>query len=253
MKLEELVNKYYDHLNQNDFYILKYILNNQDTCYKLGINELAGRCNISRSSILRMTQKIGFSGYSEFKMFLKWQNEANKDDKQSEDFVNSLVTDVNETIKYIHAKDMTDICALIDKAERIFVYGTGTAQSHCAKELHRMFLSMYRYLQVITAQAEWAMISADINEKDLIIIYSLSGDTPMLFPTLKMFVAKGVSVISITNLKNNRLASMTPHNLYASSSQIHLSNSIIDNSFTPFFLISEALFRNYVNYKINQK
>ncbi|MES9714338.1 MurR/RpiR family transcriptional regulator, partial [Bacillus velezensis] len=36
MSLEELVNQHYAKLNDNDFYILKYILNHKHTCYHLG-------------------------------------------------------------------------------------------------------------------------------------------------------------------------------------------------------------------------
>ena len=39
MQLEELMNKHYKKLNENDFHVLKYILNHQDTCYKLGIKD----------------------------------------------------------------------------------------------------------------------------------------------------------------------------------------------------------------------
>lgn len=40
MQLEELINQHYSKLNDNDFHILKYILNHKHTCYHLGIDAL---------------------------------------------------------------------------------------------------------------------------------------------------------------------------------------------------------------------
>lgn len=56
MKLDELINQHYGKLNDNDFHILKYILNHKHTCYTLGIDALAKACGVSRSSILRLAQ-----------------------------------------------------------------------------------------------------------------------------------------------------------------------------------------------------
>ena len=39
MKIEELINNNYNKLNENDIYILKYILQNKTECFNLGITE----------------------------------------------------------------------------------------------------------------------------------------------------------------------------------------------------------------------
>ncbi|MCY8507811.1 MurR/RpiR family transcriptional regulator, partial [Bacillus atrophaeus] len=83
MSLEELINQHYNKLNDNDFYILKYILNHKHTCYLLGINDLAKECSVSRSSILRLSQKLGFSGYSEFRVYLKWEDQPEEGESLS--------------------------------------------------------------------------------------------------------------------------------------------------------------------------
>ena len=71
MKLEELINKHYDQLNANDFHIWNYISNNKHECQKMAIDQLAYKCNVSRTTILRFAQKISLKGYSELKLYLK--------------------------------------------------------------------------------------------------------------------------------------------------------------------------------------
>ncbi|PLR75417.1 MurR/RpiR family transcriptional regulator [Bacillus sp. V3-13] len=250
MKIEGLVNKHYNDLHENDFHILKYILNNKKSCYDLGINSLADKCNVSRSSILRLAQKLGFSGYSEFRVFLKWEDQG--DPKLQKTGVELLNNDILETLKYIKTKDFTEICALIQQAERVFVYGTGTAQLNCAFDLQRMFLPLKKYLHVIQAQTELEMVLSDLTLDDVMIIISFSGDTPSIFPAVQSLVAKGVPFISITNLKNNRLARMTPHNLYANSSRSELRDGTKIDTFASFFIIGEALLSKYIEFENNQ-
>ncbi|MEY9869433.1 RpiR family glv operon transcriptional regulator [Peribacillus sp. B2I2] len=249
MKIEELINKHYNQLHENDFHILKYTLNNKSTCYHLGINQLANKCNVSRSSILRLAQKLGFSGYSEFRVYLKWQDEEHVQREVTS--VDSLNEDIQETIKYTKTKDFIEICELIDRSERIFVYGTGSLQLNCADELQRMFLSMQRHLYVIRALVEFEILLQGLTSKDLIIMISFSGDTPVIFPIVQSLLTKGVPFISITNLKNNRLATMTPYNLYASSSEIPMNDGLSSVSSSSFFFIGETLFRQYVDYRHN--
>ena len=82
----------------------------------------------------------------------------------------------------------------------------------------------------------------------LVIIISFSGDTPTIFPAIQSLVAKGIPFISVTNLKNNHLARMTPFNLYANSSSNELSDDTKLNTFASFFIIGEMLFSHYVDY-----
>ncbi|MFN2747866.1 MULTISPECIES: MurR/RpiR family transcriptional regulator [Bacillus] len=253
MQLEELMNKHYKKLNDNDFHILKYILNHQDTCYKLGINELAKKCNVSRTSILRLSQKLDFSGYSEFRVFLKWEAERQQEDPEDCRSFESLMRDIEACMKYLKNTDMRNMCRLIDEADRIFVYGSGTAQTSVACELRRMFISQHRYLTIIRDQIEFDLILPDLNTDDLIIIISLSGETPALIPQAQTLSAKGIPFISLTNLKNNLLAQLTPYNLYATSQPVTVYPKTELTAFAPFFLVGEALFRSYVDYAEEKK
>ncbi|MED1173885.1 MurR/RpiR family transcriptional regulator GlvR [Bacillus inaquosorum] len=250
MQLEELINQYYSKLNDNDFHILKYILNHKHTCYTLGIDALAKACSVSRSSILRLAQKLGFSGYSEFRVFLKWEDQPEEGESMS---FQKLLDDIESNLKFLRTKDMTDMCQLIDEADRIFVYGSGNAQKICARDLQRMFIPRHRYLILIEDRNEFNLMRDDFKVNDLFIIISLSGETPELIPQARMLSAKGIPFISITNLKNNVLAQLTPHNLYATSKPVTLSDKMEIVAFAPFFLVGEALFRAYVDYKEAEK
>jgi len=250
MKLEELINKNYNQFHENDFHILKYILNNRSTCYKFNINELANKCNVSRSSVLRLAQKMGFSGYSEFRVFLKWEDE---EEESSQSYIGTLTHDLEATLKHLQDKNFDEICEVIDKSDRIFVYGTGSAQLNAAHELQRAFIVQHRYLTIIHDETKFEVILPDLRPTDLMIIISLSGDTPTLIPKIQKLVAKGIPFISITNMKNNNLARMTPHNLYATTTSVPTNSGINYTSLASFFIVGEVLASQYLEYKEHKR
>lgn len=75
MRLEELVNKNYQSLNENDLYIWNYIIRHRKECERLSIDDLASKCNVSRSTILRFSKRLGLKGYAELKVFLRIDNQ----------------------------------------------------------------------------------------------------------------------------------------------------------------------------------
>lgn len=74
MRLETLIYENYNKLNENDKYIWSYILNNKKECENMSIQNLALKCNVSHTTILRFAQKLGLNGYSELKFYLKMEN-----------------------------------------------------------------------------------------------------------------------------------------------------------------------------------
>lgn len=247
MRLEEVVNNNYSKLNENDLYILKYILNNKEECCNLGINELAKKCNVSRTTILRFAQKLGFKGYSEFRIHLTWQEQ--KSDKDEKDHIETLYADIHETIKLLREKNFTNICKALYDAERVFIYGTGTAQITVAQELKRIFLSAHKYFYVIEGYTEFEAIMPSITKRDVVIIISLSGNISSLQSGIHEIFMKGIECISITKLSDNKLSRLAAHNLYATTSSIRFSDSWIYETFTMFYILVETLFRQYINYK----
>lgn len=252
MKLEELINSNYKKLNENDIYILKYILQNKVECSNLGINELAKRCNVSKTTILRCIKKLEFEGYSEFKVYLKWRkNDLNNNSNNN--IIEKLTTDINQTINYFKNRDFTEICKLIYNAEKIFVYGTGAPQRVVAQALKQTFFAVNKYLYVIEGEGEFEGLIDKITKKDIVIIISLSGNTVSLENSINQLSLKGIEYLSITKLINNNLSTKTPYNLYSTTSEFTLDNGKNYETFSIFYILIEVLFRHYVNYEIEMK
>ena len=136
MHLEELLNQYSDRLSENDLYIWDYVEKHKKQCENMTIEELARKCNVSRTTVLRFTKKLSLKGFGEFKVHLKMEND---DKKQDTSKAVKVCLAYEEMMRDMVQQDFKEISKLIYQAKRIFVYGTGMVQKIVAKEFKRLF------------------------------------------------------------------------------------------------------------------
>ena len=77
IQLDRVINENYEKLNTVDQHILQFVQANLESCKKMNIADLARHCSVSTATILRTAQKLNFSGYSEFKYFLRSDSAEN--------------------------------------------------------------------------------------------------------------------------------------------------------------------------------
>lgn len=118
MKLEELVNRNYQQLNDNDLYIWNYIIHHRKECERLSIDELALRCSVSRSTILRFSKRLGLKGYAEFKVFLRIDNQKNDKNALTDNIFNHYI----ETLEQYRDYHYKEIVQSIYEAKNLYVY-----------------------------------------------------------------------------------------------------------------------------------
>lgn len=251
MCLEELVNKNYDKLNQNDIYIWRYIVKNKKKCSKLTIEELASLCNVSRTTILRFAQKLSLKGFSELKVYLKW--ETSEEVQMETEAVKVMCDGYTRAINDISKRDFTGACKLIYEANRVFVYGSGDVQMNVARQLKMMFLHggecLYDFEGLSMDEAFFTLV----NPNDLVILISLNGESRNVVELAKKMNLSNVKVLSITKLKDNTLASLSDENIYITTSQIYVdSNFRSFESTTILYNVAEILFVRYSLYKKNR-
>lgn len=245
MDLEALVNQYHNQLNKNDLAIVAYILENPKEWQTLNIVDLAKKCHTSKSSILRLTKKLGFTGFSEFKYSIK---NIPKQPLVNKNLLDLQINDIEATLKLLKQSDVVNIIKKMHKAERIFGFGTGWGQRNALIELNRNFMSMGKYMQVIPAKKEFELSIPTITKKDFVIMISLSGNTRDLEQHIQILNLKEVPILSITAFKNNFLAQMTPYNIYYQTTMLQQGKSNEVVSFVTLNVICDALFREYIAY-----
>lgn len=245
MNINELANKYYSKLNETDLYILKYINQNKAVCSSLSIEQMAKNCNVSRSTILRFAQKLSLSGYSELKVYLKWQGEQAADIPQT-GIIDMVCHDYEMVIKDMKAKDCSDICKDIYDSDRVFIYGTGSVQRSVAKQMQRMFLDVGKATIYFEGTTELKKALKILTPDDFVILISLSGESKDVVCFARELSSKDIPTLSITKLNKNELASLSTYNIYMTSSIISIGSVIELETTALFFIIIELLTIKYL-------
>lgn len=244
--IESLYNKNYSNLSENELYIFDYIMKNTEAVSRISITDLAKQLSVSKSTISRFTQKIGFSGFSEFKFYLT-DVTNNPKDLEKETSVEMVMGDIEATYKLFNQADVEGIIADIYKARNVFCYGTGWGQRNALDDLRRSMIVCNKYTVEISAHTELEMISRAANESDVLIIASLSGNVSSFEDELNIFKSRGAKVIAITSIQASLLARIAQYTIYFQTSSIPYKNDEMV-SFLPVSLVTNMLFLKYFDY-----
>ena len=249
MRLEELVNKHYDELNSTDRMIWKYIYNNKNFCTQCSINELAEKCNVSRTTIMRFAQKLTLSGYSELKLILKSEREQRNLEKK--DQTNEICALYQHIIQEIEKKDYTEVCNMIYRSKRIFAFGSGAFQKNIVSELRRMFYISGKYIIDIGGEGGFRYLLDNITQDDMVIIVSMSGESDAPVELARALKLRNIPTLSITKLKDNTLAFICDENIYISVKEyrIYPEQNYPYESVAGFFMAMEMLYMEYEIYE----
>lgn len=246
MRLEELLNQYSDRLSENDLYIWDYVEKHKKQCENMTIEELARKCNVSRTTVLRFTKKLSLKGFGEFKVHLKMEND---DKKQDTSKAVKVCLAYEEMMQDMVQQDFREISKLVYQAKRIFVYGTGMVQKIVAKEFKRLFYFTDKRFYDFSGVTEYETVVKYIDSDDLVLIISVSGEADSTIDFAKKVRIKGTPIISITKQKKNPLAEISNYNLY-------ISTTIVEQnmykgryeSMTSYYILAEMLFLRYLEY-----
>src|SRR5699024_7180544 len=96
--MQERINNAQNKLTTTDFNVLNYLMTNKQKIQNQSIHEITEKTFTSSASIVRLAKKLGFSGFSEMKYYIKSELEDN-----SEQFKSSISLLEQETIKVAEA------------------------------------------------------------------------------------------------------------------------------------------------------
>lgn len=246
MRLEELLNQYSDRLSENDLYIWDYVEKHKKQCENMTIEELARKCNVSRTTVLRFTKKLSLKGFCEFKVHLRMEND---DKKQDTSKAVKVCLAYEEMMQDMVQQDFKEISELIYQAKRIFVYGTGMVQKIVAKEFKRLFYFTDKRFYDFSGMTEYETVVKYVDSDDLVLIISVSGEADFTIDFAKKVRIKGTPIISITKQKKNPLAEISNYNLYISTTMVeqNLCKGRYE-SMTSYYILAEMMFLRYLEY-----
>lgn len=249
MRLEEIFSMHLEKLNKTDFSILNYVISNKDNVVNMSLEELAAETYVSTASLVRCAQKLGFTGFSEFRYFIK--GELSQKDSSTKKNSSLLKQDVSDTIKLISQTNLDPLCEALNKAGKIFVYGTDWGERIAAEMLTRNFLACDIPIYTIPSVTEFKWSMQNLTSDDLVIIISFRGQSSSIKSIVGELKTREIPFISITQFSKNILSSQADFNLYYKFTILNSNDTKNDhadkehNLFSSLYVLVEIFFSYY--------
>ena len=209
--------------------IVNYILTNPEELEKISSRQLAESTYTSPATVVRICQKLGFSGYSEFK--IKYLQEVNQTPMMdqinrtnpitSEDSLHRIVnkvaaleiTAIEQTKKGIDLDQLNRVSELLNQATCIDFYAFDN-NLHLAKNACSHFL--YAGKQAVihdSSNAQFMQAFASV-EGHVAIIISRTGENPMLYRIANVLRERKIPLLVLTESRHSSLAKISTEHLY---------------------------------------
>lgn len=233
LTFKERIDKYEYQLNDTDDQIVEYMLGHIEHVMTMSIQVLAENVYTVPNTIVRLSRKLGYDGFSHMKNAIK--NEQD-DDQQGMDHL-------NKTRELLDPEKMEDINHLIMQAPRVLIYGIGDSAIYCEYLMNgyrvankKCEFNMHRHNTLSELEA--------MSPKDLLVLISVSGESAQIIEVADRAKERGIKMISITDFRKNTLQRLADHTLYFSSPPTyHRQHNVTDP--TPIFYLLRRLLEGY--------
>lgn len=215
MEFLERLEQHSTQLTNTEKKISHFVVSHQKETLCANIAELAKLCGASRSAVLRFAQKLGYSGFTEFRYdFSLFVHAGRVTRQENTNQIQLLASYYENAIKkiseYVSESQLEELAQHIRQAQRVKIFGLNR-NSYSAQQLRHHLHTLN-----FDAEAVWDTVlvrdlSAAAQPGDVHIYFSVNGATPIIRDAIRSSAQQGADTILITM---HRDSPMEPYATY---------------------------------------
>ena len=218
-----IIDLHFEELTELEQEIARYFLQAETIQDDLSSQQVTQKLHISQAALTRFAKKCGFTGYREF--VFQYQHQASKPDTHSHKHspltkrvLRSYSIMREQTQDLIDEEQLERVAHLIEDAERVYFFGTGSS-GLIAREMKLRFMRLGVVCEALTDRDGFAWTTSIMDENCLVLGFSLSGTTQSVLDSLLDAKEMGAKTILFTSAPNKNSQAYTETVLVASHSQ----------------------------------
>ena len=218
-----IIDLHFEELTELEQEIARYFLQPETIQDDLSSQQVTQKLHISQAALTRFAKKCGFTGYREF--IFQYQHQASKQDTHSHKHspltkrvLRSYSIMREQTQDLIDEEQLERVAQLIDDAERVYFFGTGSS-GLIAREMKLRFMRLGVVCEALTDRDGFAWTTSIMDENCLVLGFSLSGTTQSVLDSLLDAKDMGAKTILFTSSPSKDCQAYTETVLVASHSQ----------------------------------
>ena len=221
--IASIIDSHFEEMTDLEQEIARYFLQAETVNDDLSSQQVTQKLHVSQAALTRFSKKCGFTGYREF--VFQYQQQAGKQNPHlpnhsplTKRVLRSYRNMREQTQDLINEDQLERVAQLIEGAERVYFFGTGSS-GLVAREMKLRFMRLGVVCEALTDQDGFAWTTSIIDENCLIIGFSLSGTTLSILDSLLDAKEMGAKTVLFTSVPNKNSQAYTETVLVAAHSQ----------------------------------
>lgn len=194
--------------DSSDAVIAKYLLQNFNHLQNLNIYDMADECFVSRATIRRFAQRLGFDNFkilkNQFESFhdtYSFYRSGIYDNTENNTISEQILKMVNECDSFFTDEKIAGIVNDIKKANTI-VFLTSDIYSRQSSEFQKAMILNDKMVRIISKKYENSELLHSLKSTDLLLVISVSGFfVNVILPYIKDNQAKTILLTTVHDLK----------------------------------------------------
>ncbi|MBP2098654.1 MurR/RpiR family transcriptional regulator [Enterococcus rivorum] len=237
MKFDDRILNFEHKLNDTDDTITEFIQKNRNDFPKLTIRVLAEKLYTVPNTIVRYSQKLGYSGFSELKNAIKIENNIEYPIEHAPQW-----EVIKRTFDLINHELEEKITKQIMLSKKVVFFAVG--QTSYPTEIYAKNFQALDHKSTFHTYQHEVFYELETEKNLFLILVSLSGESPQLIKIAEKAREKNCSLLGVTHLSNNSLQKVCDYHLYCYSPEKYLNGYNITDK-TPLLIVLNSLFEAY--------
>lgn len=217
-------------LTKNELKIYNYILDNMEMMHNKTVRAIAKECYVSTSTILRLVKKIGFEGYNEMIIIIKYTLNTKVTSKttiteKKVQYKEEYAKNIIESIRVIDDKQLLEATSKINSADKLYIFSRSLMKSYSS---YIEFLFQISGVETHFASGSYLreFYSSKIKPNDFIIVIDYHGEDKELVNVISKAKYNNCNnILTITQANNNVMQNLSSYNFY------YFSDETVKNGF----------------------
>mgnify|MGYP004472758403 CR=1 FL=1 len=212
MSYDYLIHNHYGELTKSERKVADFIRQEGPQIVYATMTDIKTATHVGDATIIRFCQKLGFSGFSDFKIAIAKEDYTAQEETEPQDdydlLARRLSTVLLATAKLTNRNALNQAITQMTTAQHIYLFGVG-GSGEVASSFASLLLRVGVQATAVTDPHFQAQVASILTTGDLVFGFSLSGRTKDTYDALKIAKANGADIVAVTNYDNTPIGQLS--------------------------------------------
>lgn len=213
------IKRLYCNLTSAERRVATYVIESPQEVTGLTVHQLAKKCDVASSAVIRFCKSIQLQGFSELKIELARELGSNREEQKNaipsvehesgtegvvRKVFNAGMYTLQDTLDKLDFSKIEKMSEVLVSAKHIFLFGIGTSSTVVTDAQYRLS-QLGLWATACTDILLMGVTAANLEEGDVVLAISHSGRTKAVVDAVRLAKKKGATVIAITSFTDSFL------------------------------------------------